>query len=110
MVQTADGRTHNPDFLAQASWPQPRVVEPLLGQGHQARCQPSLAAPLQVRQAFPDPATAQLCVACGGGTRGPSAAEAIVEAGYAAVSCAPGGMKAWAARGLPTTAAEQSSL
>lgn len=36
----------------------------------------------QVRQAFPDLSQAKLCVACGGGTRGTSAAAAIAEAGY----------------------------
>ncbi|PSC70112.1 GPR1 FUN34 yaaH protein [Micractinium conductrix] len=74
MVQTADGRTHNPEFLA------------------------------QVRQAFPDKEAAQVCVTCGGGTRGTSAATLIAEDGYA-VKCMPGGMKAWSARGLPTTQA-----
>ncbi|KAL4419824.1 hypothetical protein ABPG75_006922 [Micractinium tetrahymenae] len=58
----------------------------------------------QVRQAFPDKAAAQLCVTCGGGTRGTSAATQLAEEGYASVKCMPGGMKAWAARGLPTTA------
>lgn len=51
-LQGPDGRTHNPQFME------------------------------QVRQAFPDPSQAKLCVACGGGTRGTSAAAAIAEAGY----------------------------
>lgn len=41
-----------------------------------------------------------MVVTCGGGSRGTSAATAIAEAGYAVV-CMPGGMQAWAARGLP---------
>ena len=58
---------------------------------------------LQVRQACPDKDGTQLCVTCAGGTRGTSAATAICEEGYSAVACMPGGMKAWVARGLPTT-------
>ncbi|KAI7836583.1 hypothetical protein COHA_009544 [Chlorella ohadii] len=80
MVSGPDGRTHNPQFME------------------------------QVRQAFPDPSQAKLCVACGGGTRGTSAAAAIAEAGYSSITCMPGGMKAWAARGLPTMAEESGKL
>lgn len=44
---------------------------------------------LQVRQAFPDKAAAHLCVTCGGGTRGTSAATVLAEEGYN-VKCMPG--------------------
>lgn len=50
------------------------------------RCPP--ARP-QVRRAFPDKAAAQLCVTCGGGTRGTSAATVLAEEGYD-VKCMPG--------------------
>ncbi|PRW33722.1 thiosulfate sulfurtransferase chloroplastic-like [Chlorella sorokiniana] len=80
MVQGPNGRTHNQQFMD------------------------------QVRSAFPDPSEAKLCVACGGGTRGTSAATAIAEAGYSSITCMPGGMKAWAASGLPTTAEESGKL
>ena len=74
-------------------------------QCHQAQpCTLPLPPPLpQVRQAVPDKDGTQLCVTCAGGTRGTSAATAICEEGYGAVACMPGGMKAWVARGLPTT-------
>lgn len=51
-LQGEEGRKHNPQFMD------------------------------QVRQAFPNPSEARLCVACGGGTRCTSAATAIAEAGY----------------------------
>ncbi|EFN53793.1 hypothetical protein CHLNCDRAFT_136465 [Chlorella variabilis] len=60
--------------------------------------------PFMVRQSFPDASGSHMVVTCGGGTRGTSAATTIAEAGYSSVLCMPGGMKAWEARGLPTTA------
>ncbi|KAL4435424.1 hypothetical protein ABPG77_006186 [Micractinium sp. CCAP 211/92] len=59
MIQTEEGRAYNDQFLQ------------------------------QVRQAFPDKAAAHLCVTCGGGTRGTSAATVLAEDGYD-VKCMPG--------------------
>lgn len=123
MVQTAEGRAYNDQFLQQVEgrrgrrrlWPGRHGctrLKPLLAPAPPSRRRPGwplcagslsvraqaahpdlkprcLVPRCQVRQAFPDKTAAQLCVTCGGGTRGTSAATVLAEEGYN-VKCMPG--------------------
>lgn len=58
---------------------------------------------LEIEEKVPDP-NAIVIVHCGGGGRSALAAESLQKMGYKNVRSMAGGLKAWKAAGLPTTA------
>ena len=59
---------------------------------------------LEIEEQVPDTNQPIICY-CGGGSRSALAADSLQKMGYTNVRSLAGGMKAWKAAGLPTTAA-----